>query len=168
MENASKALLIAGAILLCILIIAIGMFIYNSAQSTITDSMTSLSTQEIDAFNNQFTSYEGAQTGSQVKALMGRLIANADTYRDESSKVPQVYIDKLSENTPEEMEVTYTEFDDGDVTNYINDLGKIRNRVETKHEYYIEITYQSTGLVDYIQISYDVDNPIWQYKYRQN
>ena len=56
MENASKALLIAGAILLCILIIAIGMFIYNSASSTITDSMSTLSTQEVDAFNNQFTS----------------------------------------------------------------------------------------------------------------
>lgn len=91
MENASKALLIAGAILLCILIIAIGMFIYNSAQSTITDSLTSMSTQEIDAFNNQFVSYEGSQTGSNIKALMGRLIGNADTYRDEPAKIP-VYI----------------------------------------------------------------------------
>ena len=44
MENASKALIIAGAILLSILIIAIGMFIYNSASSTITDSLTSMST----------------------------------------------------------------------------------------------------------------------------
>lgn len=149
-------------------VMGIGTIIYNFAQNSIDTSISSISTQEIEAYNNQFSAYEGVQTGSNVKALMGRLIANADTYRDESSKVPQVYIDKLSENTPEEMEVTYTEFDDGDVTNYINDLGKIRNRVETKHEYYIEITYQSTGLVDYIQISYDVDNPIWQYKYRQN
>ena len=47
MENASKALLIAGAILLAILIIAIGMFIYNSAQSTINNSMQSMSTQEV-------------------------------------------------------------------------------------------------------------------------
>ena len=59
MENASKALIIAGAILLSILIIAIGMFIYNSAQSTINDSMTSFSTQEIEAFNNNFESYKG-------------------------------------------------------------------------------------------------------------
>ena len=68
MENASKALLIAGAILLCILIIAIGMFIYNSAQSTITESMNSMSTQEIEAFNNQFSGYEGVQSGSNIKA----------------------------------------------------------------------------------------------------
>ena len=147
-------------------VMGIGTIIYNFAQNTVSDSISSLSTQEVEAYNNQFTSYEGVQTGSNVKALMGRLIANANTYSDESSKVPQVYIDNLSEDTPEEMDVTYTEFDDGDVTNYINDLGKIRNSVETKHEYYIEITYQSSGLVDYIQISYDVDNPIWQYKYR--
>lgn len=147
-------------------VMGIGTIIYHFAQNTVSDSISSLSTQEVEAYNNQFTSYEGVQTGSNVKALMGRLIANANTYSDESSKVPQVYIDNLSEDTPEEMDVTYTEFDDGDVTNYINDLGKIRNSVETKHEYYIEITYQSSGLVDYIQISYDVDNPIWQYKYR--
>ena len=98
MENASKALLIAGAILLCILIIAIGMFIYNSASSTITDSLTSLSTQEVEAFNNQFSSYEGTQTGSNLKALMGRLIANADTYSEEPAKIPAIHIDQLTSN----------------------------------------------------------------------
>ena len=59
MENASKALLMAGAILLAILIIAIGMFIYNSAQSTINNSMQSMSTQEVQAFNNEFNNIEG-------------------------------------------------------------------------------------------------------------
>ena len=63
------------------------------------------------------------------------------------------------------MEVTYTEFDD-DVSDYIDDLGKIRNRVETKHEYYVEINYQSSGLVDYIQISYDPENPISDFYHR--
>lgn len=90
MENASKALLIAGAILLAILIIAIGMYIYNSAQSTVNNSMTSMTTQELEAFNSNFTSYEGSQSGSNVKALIGRLIANANTYTDESAKVPGV------------------------------------------------------------------------------
>ena len=35
MENASKALIIAGAILISILIIAIGMYIYSNSQSSI-------------------------------------------------------------------------------------------------------------------------------------
>lgn len=158
MENASKALLIAGAILLCILIIAIGMFIYNSAQSTITDSMTSLSTQEIDAFNNQFLSYEGYQTGSNIKALMGRLIGNADTYRDEPAKVPQVYINQLSNTNKNNVDATFDLNDAGLPQNYINNLGTIRNRVETKHEYYVEMNFQDNGLIDYIVISYDATN----------
>lgn len=158
--------LLGAGIVVPILIVSIGLFIYNSASSTITDSISSLSTQEVEAFNNQFTSYEGKQTGSNVRALMGRLIANANTYSDECSKVPQVYINQMSEESSESMEVTYTESDDGDTNNYINDLGKIRNLIETKHEYYIEITYQNNGLIDYIQISYDAENPIWEYKYR--
>ena len=91
MENASKALLIAGAILLCILIIAIGIFIYNSAQGTIVSSLNSLSTQEIEAFNNQFISYLGAQKGTNIKNLMGKLIANASTNCDEPAKIPIIY-----------------------------------------------------------------------------
>ena len=157
MENASKALLIAGAILLCILIIAIGMFIYNSAQSTITDSLTSMSTQEIDAFNNNFTSYEGAQTGSNIKALMGRLIGNADTYRDEPTKIPQVYVDRLSNTVNNSIDAQFNVEDAGNTTNYIQQLGTIRNRVETKHEYWVEVTFQDNGIIDYIVISYFID-----------
>lgn len=158
--------LLGAGIIVPILIVSVGLFIYNSASTAISGPISSISTQEIDAFNNQFTPYEGTVTGSNVKALMGRLIANADTYRDEYDKVPQVYIDKISEENPEYMDVTYTEFDEGDVSNYIDCLGKIRNRVETKHEYYVEINYQSSGLVDYIQISYDPENPIWDYHHR--
>ena len=158
--------LLGASIIVPILIVSVGLFIYNSASTVIPDSISSLSTQEIDAFNNQFTPYEGTITGSNVKALMGRLIANADTYREESDKVPQVYIDQLNEENTEYMEVTYTEFDEDDTSDYINDLGKIRNSVELKHKYYVEINYQSSGLVDYIQISYDPENPILDYYHR--
>ena len=36
MENASKALIIAGAILISILLIAVSVYIYNASQDTIT------------------------------------------------------------------------------------------------------------------------------------
>ena len=152
------------AILVAVLTVSVGIFVYNSSQATITDSMTTLSTQEIDTFNNQFSSYEGYQTGSNVKALMGKLISNVHTYRDEIGKVPQVYIDKLSTLNAYEQEATF--YEDGDFQDYIDTLGIIRNSVETKHEYYIEITYQEDGLVDYIHISYDSSNPMTDLKYR--
>ena len=50
MENASKALLIAGAILICILLIAIGMYIYNSANATIKSAASQMSQQEKDIY----------------------------------------------------------------------------------------------------------------------
>ena len=160
MENASKALLIAGAIFFCILIISIGMFIYNSASSTITDSLTSMPTQQIDAFNNQFTGYEGAQTGSNIKALVGRLIANADTYRDEPAKVPQVYINQLSNTKKNFVRAAFDANNAGMPQNYITYLGKIRNSVETKHEYWVEINFQDNGIIDYIIISYDASDKV--------
>ena len=68
MENASKALIIAGAILLAILIISLGIMIFNQAQDAVGNS--GMSRAEIQSFNSQFTKYEGAQKGSNVKALI--------------------------------------------------------------------------------------------------
>lgn len=156
MENASKALLIAGAILLCILIIAIGMFIFNSANDQINESVTGMSSSQISAFNAKFTNYEGKRSGSQVKSLMGELIANADTYRDEPAKIPTVIFEGNGEKE-KKGNVNANVPKAGDPSDYIKNLGKIRNNAETKHEYYVEITYQDNGLIDCICISYKPD-----------
>ena len=70
MENASKALIIAGAILLAILLISLGIMIFNQAQDTVNNS--GMSQAEITAFNNKFLKYEGTQKGSVVKSLINR------------------------------------------------------------------------------------------------
>ena len=57
MENASKALLIAGAILICILLIAIGMYIYNSAQSTIQTAAGQMGQQDKEMYNSMIKKY---------------------------------------------------------------------------------------------------------------
>lgn len=159
MENASKALLIAGAILLSILIIAIGMFIYNSAQSTIQNSMQSLSTQEVDAFNNEFMSYEGKQQGSNIKSMIGRLISNANTYRDEPTKIPGVRFDKVSNSNDAGKNEMLAEVPEASVPKpYIDQLNKIRNMVEPKHQYWVTITNQDNGLIDALIVSYDANN----------
>ena len=59
MENASKALIIAGAILLSILIITLGLGVYNNASSSMKNA--SLDPQELQAHNSQFLAYEGRQ-----------------------------------------------------------------------------------------------------------
>ena len=63
MENASKALIIAGAILLSILLISMGIIVYRNASSTINSADT-------QTFNGKFTPYLGTNiTANQVYTL---------------------------------------------------------------------------------------------------
>lgn len=83
MENASKALIIAGAILLAILLITLGIYIFQQAQSTVNNS--GMSQAEIQTFNSQFTKYEGDKIkGSSVKSLIQEV--NVNNSQDESNE----------------------------------------------------------------------------------
>ena len=78
MENASKALIIAGAILLAILLISLGIMIYNQAQDTVSDS--GMDQAAVTSFNNQFLKYEGDIKGTMVKAMIQEVLAtNGDS-----------------------------------------------------------------------------------------
>ena len=82
MENASKALIIAGAILLAIVIISLGLIVVNNVRS-VTDN-TNLSEQEIQSFNAKFTAYEGENvSGSRVNSLIQQVIASNRASYDE-------------------------------------------------------------------------------------
>ena len=72
MENASKALIIAGAILISILLISLGILIYNQATNiTNGQQMTEV---EVSSYNSKFTQYEGEKvTGTQVRALINQV-----------------------------------------------------------------------------------------------
>ena len=74
MENATKALLIAAAILIAIVLISIGVFVIRQGQQAV-DSVN-MSETEMLAFNSKFTSYEGKQRGSQVNALAQAVLSN--------------------------------------------------------------------------------------------
>lgn len=155
MENASKALIIAGAILLSILIIAIGMFVYNSAQSTINDSLSQMSTSEKNAFNSAFTGYQGNQTGSQVKSLLGDLITNSATYAEETGKIVNFKITGIKSTQPNE-ERGANRPNPGESTNsYVNTLNSIKNAVENKHTYWVVVNQGTAGIVDEIFVYYN-------------
>ena len=74
MENASKALIIAGAILLAILIISLGILIYNQASGVATEN--SMDEVSIQTFNNKFLQYAGKQKGAAVRALLSQISAS--------------------------------------------------------------------------------------------
>ena len=83
MENATKALLIAAAVL-----IALGVSIVSSAQDQINRSNTALDSAEIESFNSQFRSYEGAAvSGTKVRTLGRAIIQNNQGQDDDSRQV---------------------------------------------------------------------------------
>ncbi len=88
MENASKALIIAGAILLSILIISLGIFIFQQAKNAVNTEQ--LSELEVTSFNGKFDKYLGTKVqGSQVKALIQAVTTNNNTAgaEDDSKKI---------------------------------------------------------------------------------
>ena len=91
MENASKALIIAGAILLAILIISLGIMIYNQAAGVV--EKNAMNEVEISTFNQKFTQYEGTNVkGPQVNALLNQVIQNNVSTQDDKSKLVTVEV----------------------------------------------------------------------------
>ena len=77
MENASKALLIAASVLIVILLIGVGMVIFNSIGSTTDQVGSQADSMAIQTFNGNFDQYEGsAVSASNVKSLINKINAN--------------------------------------------------------------------------------------------
>ena len=133
MENASKALLIAGAILIVILLIGIGMLIYSRSTGVVDIAAGSMNAQEIQAFNSQFTPYEGSQRGSSVRALISAVIANNNTYTDKTVTVIN---------------------GSGEGTSDASSLSTISAGLDTAATYTVTFTaYSAKGLISQITIS---------------
>ncbi len=85
MENASKALIIAGAILLSILIISLGIMIFNQARGVVDSN--AMDEVAVSSFNQKFTQYEGDNIrGANVNALINSLVQNNLTNSGDESK----------------------------------------------------------------------------------
>lgn len=70
MENATKALLIAAAVLIAVLIISLGVIVYNKASEAVTGA-GDLSEYQTQQFNEKFTKYQSENaTGADVNAML--------------------------------------------------------------------------------------------------
>lgn len=87
MENASKALIIAGAILIAILLISIGIILINSGRDITSRGTSGMQSQNIQSFNSQFTPYEGTKKGSEIRGVFSTVAAS-----NASDEVHQVEI----------------------------------------------------------------------------
>ena len=149
MENASKALIIAGAILLSILIIAIGMYIYNSSQNTMQTAVTQISAQEIQSFNQTWEMYEGPQTGSNVKSLISKLSTGAKSNEEEESRLPDLYIEPTGSDDKKGVK-------SGVGAINVTGFNKAKTAVQARHTYYVTLIQSAdTSLIAGIAVTYE-------------
>lgn len=95
MENASKALIIAGAILLSILLISLGILVYNNAKGTVSDS--NLDSEAAQTFNTKISQYCGRKKNSND--MNGLVAAIASSNGAQKGKADQHYISITIDST---------------------------------------------------------------------
>ena len=130
MENASKALIIAGAILISIILISVGIMVVQSAGSVVGSGTAQMDAQEKQTFNERFLNNSGSQKGSTVRTLLNTVISNNTTYKDEADK--QVKVNGKS--------------DSAGISTELNNLSATKT-------YKVEVIVGDTGLVTDINFS---------------
>ena len=145
MENASKALIIAASVLLAIMVVSLGLVIFNKAKSS--QDTTSLDESEITMFNSKFERYAGNQNGSHVKSLISFAISNASVNKDEPSKLPAFIWQSNGIKIDASPEATALQND------YITPLSTARNKIKTTSQYTVTLGYGTSGLINSITIT---------------
>ena len=148
MENATKGLMIAGAILIAIVLIGIGVFLVSQAQGFMDQGGDQFDEMTIMSFNSQFENYSGRRSGSEVKKLISIVNTNNLTaHREETYTEEGIYLvfnDGKSEYTVDGRVDTYQS----------SSANKASNAANTGKTYYVSIAnYNETGLVRYIGIA---------------
>ncbi len=143
MENASKALIIAGAILLSILIIGLGMGVFNSADKATGSS--NLDETEQRAHNSKFSpTYEGKQSGSSVKALVNAIKSNNKEYAD---RQVTIYYSPTTKPADDYKNHKGNITDSGSDVNKADIYNTLSN-VKSKTSYYVNFHTGDNGIID--------------------
>ena len=144
MENASKALLIAASVLIVILLIAVGMKIFNSATPTVDMAETSMTTTEIQMFNEKFTKYIGSnKSKAQATSLLNEVIINNSSSGNNNHIV---YVSVNKNGTTNGALFTVKQIND-----FINGVMYTDN-FYNKNTFEIKVGYDSNGYVNLIKI----------------
>jgi len=162
MENATKFLIIAGAILIAIVLISVGMMLVNGAQTTIDEGINQMSQQEKQIFNKQFIAYEGGSVpGSSVNALIDTVVASNNANSSVADKIVSITIS--SDITSADSDKLIIDSYDGTNTSLVQSFSKaaskLKNAINTGNKYTIEVdTSATTGLVNMINITKNASN----------
>ena len=88
MDNAAKALLIAGGILIGVLIISLSMYMYTSFQTAYEVNMNIVKTTQVSSFNSFLTQFGSENTNIQLTGdVIWNILAYVDAARNDPNSV---------------------------------------------------------------------------------
>lgn len=94
MENASKALLIAGGILIALLIIALLVYSFGSMSGYFSSEETKEEAEQLEAFNRQYEAYQRKLLrGTDVVSVINKVLDNNDKYGPNGYNEPNYIIE---------------------------------------------------------------------------
>lgn len=114
MENASKALIIAGGVLIAVLLLTVFSYLFGKMASSTSSIYETLEKHEIDEFNQQFLNYEGKDLKVQDVAT---LINLAEDSKNNSKLRAEVKI-TLEGSTQNSEDLLKTNIDTRDIYKY--------------------------------------------------
>lgn len=92
MENASKALLIAAAIIIAVVLISLGVMVLSNG-SNLVRQQSDTSELDMTAHNSKFQKYEGNNIrGAQINSLLSEVVSNNIANTDDVSKQVSVTV----------------------------------------------------------------------------
>jgi len=107
MENASKALIIAGAILIAIMLITIGITLVKSGKGVTEAGTESMEISKIATFNSNFTKYEGTKKGAEIKGLWNAVRSSNGVSENDIGIYPENKPAGLKMNSDYTIELDY-------------------------------------------------------------
>ncbi len=167
MENASKALIIAGAILISILLIAISMYIYQSATGAVQTAASKMSQSDKNAYNATVKNYssKGTLNGSDVISMIDEITTQNSQYVDESGKFISINAESISgyssadKNALNDATKAANVYEDADGTNTQtninaakNEYTKLKKKISSGKKYEITET-EKDGIIYLVTIT---------------
>ncbi len=160
-KNKKKVILFVEIIIVALILISIIRIFYlmyiGANRATIVDNPIPMSIQGIEVHNSQFTIFEGNQTGGKVRTMLGTILANANTYKDEPSMIPEVKIvldeeKYISRPSSEDLE----QYND-ELEKYKDEIKELKDTLDQDQKYKVDFTYTNVegrddDLIDCIYI----------------
>ena len=97
MDNASKALIIAGAVLIAVMLVSVGVLVYNNAVRNIDESQRSMDRTQVQMLNQEWEQYCGTNKNYATAKLLIEKVDQYNTQNDENSQIDLTGIDAVED-----------------------------------------------------------------------